>query len=163
MMFTIDEFNAKFSVVKNKADGNCLFESIEHSLNFSEYELKHGIHRAKKIRQMVGEFYTKFDRDVDYSDTTIEYMIKMGMLFDNIDNIDDGNISHDSNICNDRVWASMTDVIICSYIFGMNIELYVKENDSITMSKIESQYHFTSTIRLLYSGNNHFEAIDRKC
>ena len=169
-MLTDDEFSARFKIVRNNADGNCLFESIEHKLNFSEYEFKYGITKAKRIREMVGEFYKKFDKDMDYPESTIEYRIKMGILFDNVDD----EMLHDYNICNDKVWASMTDVLICSLIFEININLYVK-NDSFTfvgddvvditsyeLSKIETQYNFTTTIHLLYSGGNHFEALDRK-
>ena len=170
MILTNDEFNAKFKIVRNNADGNCFFESIEHILNFSEYEITYGITKAKQIREMVGEFYRNFDRDIDYPESTIEYRIKMGILFDNVDD----EMQHDYNIWNDKVWASMTDVLICALIFKININLYVKntsftiEEDDVVetsiyeLSKIKTQYNFKTTIHLLYSGGNHFEALDRK-
>jgi hypothetical protein len=121
---------------------------------------------------MVCDFYKNFDRDIDYPESTIEYRIKMGILFDNID--EDG-LEHDSNISNDKVWASMTDLLICSLLFKMNIQLYVAQtkvtlddNDEIIsvttyeLSNIKTQYNFKTTARLLYSGANHFEALDRK-
>jgi hypothetical protein len=170
-MLTDNEFNHHFKVISNKADGNCLFESIEHQLIYSEYEFKHGITNATKIRKMVGDFYKKFDREFDYPDDTIEYRIKMGLLFDNMDD----EMPHEFNICNDTVWASMTDLLICSLLFQMNIDLYVKrvsfeidDDDNIDiitnyeLTKIESQHNFTKTIKLLYSGENHFEAIERR-
>lgn len=166
------EFNNKFKIISNKADGNCLFESIENALIYSEYEFKHGITDSKKIRKMVGEFYRNFDRDKDYPENTIEYRIKMGILFDNIDD----ELQHDNNILNDCVWASMTDILICSLIFQMNINLYTKhssfiiddDDDNIIttehyeITQIESQYNFTQITNLLYSNNNHFEALEKK-
>lgn len=169
-MLTESDFNSRFKIIKNKADGNCLFESIENALIYSEYEFKNGITNSKKIRKMIGEFYRDFDRDKDYPDDTIEYRIKMGILFDNMDD----ELQHDDNISNDQVWASMTDVLICSLIFQMNINLYTKhcsftlEDDNVfttdifEITKIESQYNFTQTANLLYSNNNHFEALERK-
>jgi hypothetical protein len=119
---------------------------------------------------MVGDFYKNFDREFDYPDDTIEYRIKMGLLFDNMDD----EMLHELNICNDKVWASMTDVLICSLLFQMNIDLYIKhtwvEEDeydikiitNYELTKIESQHNFTKTTKLLYSGENHFEAIERR-
>jgi hypothetical protein len=171
MILSEEDFESQFQIVRNNADGNCLFESMEHLLNFSEYEFKYGITKSAKIRKMVSDFYKRFDRCIDYPESTVEYKIKMGVLFDNMD--EDG-LSHEDNILNDKVWASMTDVLICSLLFEMNIYLFVK-NDSFTfeenevidvttyeMSKIETQYDFKSTIYLLYSGGNHFEALERK-
>ena len=170
MILTDEEFTEQFKIIGNNANGNCLFESMEHLLNFSEYEFKHGITKATRIREMVGEFYKKFDKDANYLESMIEYKIKMGILFDNVDD----EMQHDCNICNDKVWASMTDVLMCSLIFSININLYTRntsftiEGDDIVetttyeLSKIETQYNFTTTINLLYSGGNHFEALDRK-
>jgi hypothetical protein len=170
-MLSEKEFDKRFKIISNKADGNCLFESIEHHLIYSDYEFKHGITKATKIRKMVGNFYKVFDKEKDYPDDTIEYRIKMGLLFDNAD---DDEMLHDINICNDKVWASMTDVLICSLLFEMNIDLYVKHNlieedgDDINiiinyeLTKIETQHNFTTTMRLLYSGKNHFEAIEQR-
>ena len=169
-MISDTEFDSYFKIISNKADGNCLFESIEHRLIYSEYEFKHGITSSTKIRKMVGNFYKTFDREFDYPDNTIEYRIKMGLLFDNMDD----EMPHEFNICNDTVWASMTDLLICSLLFQMNIDLYIKhiwveedEDDikiitSYELTKIESQHNFTKTTKLLYSGENHFEAIERR-
>ena len=157
MTLTTREFNNCFIVIANNADGNCLFESIEKLLDGSLYELEHGFTSASDIRTMVGEFYRNFDKDIDYPDSTIEYQIKIGNIFDNIDD----EMQHDYNIWNDKVWASMTDVLICSLIFEVNINLY-KYNSNTSMYHLEqitSQYNFINTVNLLYNGVNHFEAI----
>ena len=149
-MLTTDQFRSLFVVVPNHADGNCLFESIEYLIK--------GAHSAPEIREMVGEFYRNFDKNIDYPESTIENTIKIGNLFDNIDD----EMPHDYNIWNDNVWASMTDVLICSLIFEVNINLY-KYHSEIEMyhvEKITSQYNFTNTVDLLYNGINHFEALD---
>lgn len=156
-MLTNIEFNNYFSAIPNNADGNCLFESIECLLVGSTYELEHGETTSEEIREMVGNFYKNFDREIDYPINTIEYNIKMGIIFDNFDD----EMSHDYNICNDKVWASMTDVLICSLIFEININLYkfVAQTNTYHLEKIKSQYNFTNTINLLYNGINHFEAL----
>jgi hypothetical protein len=149
-MFTGDQFHNRFVVVSNNADGNCLFESIEYLIK--------GAYSASEIREMVGEFYRNFDKCIDYPESTIENTIKIGNLFDNFDH----EMQHDYNIWNDNVWASMTDVLICSLIFEVNINLY-KYHSEIQMyhvEKITSQYNFTNTIDLLYNGINHFEALE---
>lgn len=152
-----EEFHSKFYVISNNADGNCLFESIETLLNGSPYETEHGYTTAFAIRKLVGEFYREFDKDIDYPDTTIEYKIKIGILFDNVDDIS----QHDYNICNDRVWASMTDVLICSLLFEFNIDLYkyVSETNTYHIETITAQYNYTKTVSILYNGVDHFEAL----
>ena len=81
-------------------------------------------------------------------------------MFDNFDD----EMPHDYNIWNDKTWASMTDLLICSLIFEVNIDLY--KYDSITdiynLEHITSQYNFKNTINILYNGINHFEAIELK-
>ncbi len=151
------EFNNCFNVIANNADGNCLFESIEYLLVGSLYELKNGYTSASDIRAMVGNFYRDFDKDIDYPESTIEYKIKIGNIFDNIDD----EMQHDYNIWNDKVWASMTDVLICSLIFEININLYKynSSTDMYNLEKITSQYNFINTVNILYNGINHFEAI----
>lgn len=157
-MLTNTEFHNCFRVIPNNADGNCLFESIEQLLSGSLYELDHGTTTAAEIREMVGNFYREFDKDIDYPESTIEYNIKIGNMFDNIDD----EMPHDYNIWNDKIWASMTDVLICSLLFEININLYkyVKETDSYHIECIKSQYGFINTVNLLYNGINHFEALE---
>jgi hypothetical protein len=166
--FSDTAFNQCFTVIPNNADGNCLFESIETLLLGTDYELNNGPTSASKIREMVADFYKTFDRDIDYPNTTIEYNIKLGIMFDNID---DEN-GHDINIMNDYVWASMTDVLICSLLFEINIYLYTKKstfdsyahttNVKYELSKINTQYNFKYTVHLLYNGTNHFESLLKK-
>ena len=157
-MLSIQDFNACFEVVNNNANGNCLFESIAHLLNGSLYEIINGVTTADEIRCMVGEFYKDFDKEINYPESTIEYNIKIGNIFDNMDD----EMAHDYNICNDRVWASMTEVLICSLIFEININLYrySAETNTFSLEKIRSQYNFPETVNLLYNGTNHFEALN---
>lgn len=157
-MFSSKQFGNLFRVVENAADGNCLFEAMEYLIDGSLYTLDHGLITAAEIREMVGQFYKEFDKDIEYPETTIEYRIKIGNIFDNFDE----EMAHDYNIWNDKVWASMTDVLICSVLFSVNIDLwkYSPETDTYHVEKIRSQYNFPETISLLYNGINHFEALE---
>jgi hypothetical protein len=161
------EFNRHFEIVSNNANGNCLFESMERLLINTPYEKENGKLHASKIRSMVSEFYTNFDRDINYPVNTIEHDIKMGIMFDNSD-FDEANnvISHEYNVRNDKVWASMTDVLICSLLFEVNIYIYTKnmlylkyDMSKYDISKIKPQYNYKTTLHILYNGTNHFEAI----
>lgn len=157
-LMTMSDFYRCFKTIDNNANGNCLFESMAYLLEGSLYELEHGVTSSDEIRYMVGEFYRKFDKDIYYPENTIEYRIKLGNMFDNIDD----EMPHDYNIYNDKVWASMTDVLICSLIFEININLYKysSELNMYLLEKINSQYNFPETVNLLYNGVNHFEALE---
>ena len=159
MSYTAKEFNDMFTVVSNSANGNCFFEAMEYLLEGTKYHLTNlkEVPSAAEIRFMVGEFYRNFDKDIDYPEDTIENRIKLGIMFDNIDE----EMPHDYNIYNDKVWASMTDVIVCSLLFDVNIRLF-KYNSWTNMYErevVNPQYNFTDTINLLYNGINHFEAL----
>lgn len=156
-MLSERQFNNCFKRIENNANGNCLFETMEYLLSGTLYEYNHGYTRASEIREMVGQFYKDFDKDIDYPINTIEYNIKIGILFDNMD---DAEEAHDINICNDKVWASMTDVLICSLLFNVNINLYKYFEKKYHLEKITSQYNFMETINILYNGVNHFEALE---
>jgi hypothetical protein len=138
-----------YYVVENNADGNCLFESIAMAL----CEAGAAAVGAAEIREMVGNFYREFDKDINYPENTIEYKIKLGINYDN----EDEEMQHDYNIWNDFVWASMTDVLICSVLFDVNIDLY-DVNGAI--NEIRSQYDFGGEpLKILYNEVNHFEAL----
>lgn len=150
---TSEQFHNAFQVIENNADGNCLFESLEYLLQ----NVMSVSNTASEIREMVGNFYRNFDKDINYPESTIEYIIKIGNIFDNMDD----DMQHDYNIWNDKSWASMTDVLICSLMFEININLYKynKESNTYHLEEIKSQYNFTETINILYNGTNHFEAL----
>lgn len=167
------EFKDLFYNVSNSANGNCFFEAMEYLLIETLYPSKHDnmLPTASEIRKMVGDFYKDFDMDIDYPSNTIEYNIKLGIMFDNIDggeedpasyNIEDMGIKHIYNVYHDYVWASMTDVLVCALLFDVNIDLYKSCDDLYCLEKITSQYNWKDTVCLYYNGINHFEALLQK-
>jgi hypothetical protein len=111
--------------------------------------------------------------DIDYPMDTIEYNIKLGVMFDNMDGngdpnslcFDDMPIRHIYNIAHNYVWASMTDVLVCALLFEINIDLYKKcgggdgFEEVFVLEKIISQYTWKDTVSIYYNGINHFEAL----
>ena len=78
---TSDEFSNKFIILINQQDGNCLFESLSNCVNEDQ----------SIIRQKVYQFYKNFDRNFKYSNNSIEYLIVLGLEYDN----NDGEFIHE--------------------------------------------------------------------
>lgn len=165
-MLSFEEFNRKFEIIRNDAKGDCLFESIAYLINNLPKEDEDEDVRVlshKDIRSFVYNFYKKFDRDIKYPTESIENYIIMGLLYDNDDEDEYGEyISHDINVSKAKVWGSMTDLLVCSVIFDIDINLYkINENGyGIKLDKMKYQYKNKNTINILYNGVNHFEAVE---
>ena len=160
-MLTKSEFKRHFNIIKNDANGNCLFESISYLINNLPKKKKKLC--QKDIRLLVHDFYKKFDRDIKYPDGTIEQSILLGLIFENQD--EDKNcvyISHDRNIINDMVWGSLIDILVCSVVLDVDINLYVYHGNDVRLEKIKFQYRNKHTLNLLYNGVNHFESLEQK-
>jgi hypothetical protein len=152
----------EYEVIANDAEGNCLFESVAYLINQLPRDDDEELLSHQDVRRMVHDFYKEFDRDIKYPSSTIETAILLGLSFDN-DEYDeyDEYIKHENNIEYDKVWGSVTDVLVCSLIFDVDINLFKKYGDDCYMDKISFQYKNTYTISILYNGINHFEAIEK--
>ena len=109
MSLTYSEFSEKFLIMVNQEDGNCLFESMSNLVN--EH---HTI-----IRQKVFNFYKTFDRNKKYDENTIEYAVLLDLTFDNVD----GEFKYEDIIGFNNVWASMTDILVCSLLYNVDINI----------------------------------------
>jgi hypothetical protein len=147
MSLTYNEFSEKILIMINQEDGNCLFESMSNLVNEN-----HTI-----IRQKIFNFYKTFDRTKKYDVDTIEYAIVLGLTFDNIDD----EFTHEEFIGFDNVWASMTDVLVCSLLYNVDINIYKYDEviNKYIIDKVKYQYKNYRTLHILYSNNNHFEAL----
>lgn len=161
-MLSRREFNTQYDIVRNNAEGNCLFESISYLINnLPKEDGEQDEFTHEDVRLLVYDYYKEMDRDLKYPKESIENAVILGILYDN-DDFNDANeiIPHDRNITNDRVWGSMTDLLICSIIFDVNINLYKKNGNEFILEKIKYQYKNNNTINILYNGINHFEALE---
>lgn len=159
-MLTKSEFKRHFNIIKNDANGNCLFESISYLINNLPKKQKKLC--QKDIRLLVHDFYKKFDRDIKYPDGTIEQSILLGLIFENQDEDENGvYISHDINIINDMVWGSLIDILVCSVVLDVDINLYVYHGNDVRLEQIKFQYKNKHTLNLLYNGLNHFESLEQ--
>lgn len=161
MKISNDEFERQYDIIPNHASGNCLFEAISYSMNElmsndKEFdELSHD-----DVRVQISNYYMELDRNIEYPNNSIERAVILGLKYDN-DDIDEFGqwISHDTNVRNDRVWGSMTDLLVCSIIYDVDVNLYKKSDSLFEVERISYQYKNTKTISILYNGVNHFESI----
>ena len=161
-MLSRREFNTQYQVVRNNADGNCLFESISYLINnLPKGDEEQDEFTHEDVRLLVYDYYKEMVRDIKYPNEAIENAVILGLLYDNEDFSETGEIiSHDRNISNDKVWGSMTDLLVCSILFDVDINLYKKYGNEFKLEKIKYQYKNNNTINILYNGINHFEALE---
>lgn len=147
MSLTYKEFSDRFLILINEQDGNCLFESLSNLINEN-----HTV-----IRQKVFNFYKTFDRTKKYNEDTIEYAILLGLIYDNTD----GEFRHEDIIGCDNIWASMTDILVCSLLYNIDINIYKYDEilNKYIIDHVKYQHKNYRTIHILYSNNNHFEAL----
>jgi hypothetical protein len=149
-----DDMDERFKVIKNKANGNCFFDSLSFLLDNKI--------RGNEIRKKVAEFYGTFEPTAEYMEETFEHSLAMGMTYDNED---DGGIEHDKNIKNNYVWANMNDVRICSHLFNININLYRKfehkTKGTVYFLDVVDFNPNGETVSVLYNGVDHFEALQK--
>ena len=162
-----DEFTDRFEVVSNQARGNCLFESVSYLFNGLSRDNEPTL-TQEDVRVLIWSFYKDFKRDINYPEGTIESAISLGLLFDNDDQGDNGEIKkHDVNVANDRVWGSLIDLLVCSLLFNVNICLYKKNDrdgtiDLENIRNLRKKNKNKQTINILFTGSNHFEALNIK-
>ena len=148
-----NEFKRFFKVVHVPRDGNCLFHTLAHFTDFT-----HNV-----IRKWVSDFYLCFVKNKPYKEGTLEYAIVLSNTFDNLD--DDDSV-HEKNIGNNNVWANMTDVLVASLLFDLNICLVIPVTNDlgyITKYRVEN-IEFNKQkkkIYVLFSGENHFEPLNK--
>lgn len=137
-----------FKILSNNPNGNCLFHAF-----IQLCDLKKSIYT---LRHELGVYYAQFDKTKTYDEHTTCYNIWLGLLYDNVD--EDG-CNHDTNIANNYVWASMTDVLAMSIIHKVNVLLFtVNPDKSYSVNPIINDSSYT-VVSLLFKNGNHFEAL----
>lgn len=137
VLFDENELKKHFKIIKNKATGNCLFESLaQNMLYFNEGETipfrdsRYGqvLTLAKKLRQDVCDFYLQFIRQhqglANFPGTEqskINYLITTNLL---IYNDVDEHYNHSKYICNDNEWGDIVDALIICKLYECNLTIY---------------------------------------
>jgi hypothetical protein len=144
-----------FTYVKNRAKGNCLFESFaQHFLEEYVARCKTVDTAAAEIRKNVCEFYKEFDETEEYDEGTIENNIAMMVRYDNDD--EDGGF-HTDNICNDSEWASLGDIYVICKLYYCNVILLKNDEDHYRIVPILIP-SATNTYVIRHVNGNHYEA-----
>jgi len=155
----IDEFHRKYRIVANSANGNCLFESLCFAL--PRIVPHYAGLKPKTLREDLARVYTQMLALKDFqTDEPIENellnKIKIGIQYDD----DDDGKKHHEKIGKDRVWASMTDVLLLGFMTHVDIYLLTLEDHQNirvdNMTNLETPRGF---VMLYYSNQEHFEAV----
>jgi hypothetical protein len=156
----LPEFNQKYTVVRNRANGDCLFESLCFALPLATPECV-GL-KPKMLRKNLAESYGQLlalpdfapENDAELENTLLNE-IKLGIRFDN----DDGLKKHHEEITKDRVWASMTDVLLLGYMTQVDIYLIEPGEDCVHVNNMTKHANPRGFVMLYYSNQEHFEAV----
>ena len=141
-------FNNYFKIVNSSGDGNCLFHSVAYFFNGYTHT---------ELRKLVCEFYKNFKKNLNYNQDSLEYMIQQNLIYDRYD---DGNEVHETNICNERVYGSITDISVLAIILKINIILMNYNAEKRGYSFITLKYaDKNDTIFLKFNGANHFDSL----
>ncbi len=155
-----------FFIKDNKADGNCLFYSIAESIYGDDT-----LHL--EIREVVSNFYNTFRANPElYKEGSLLYKIAFSILYDNID---DDNSIHSDVIGTEGVYANFTDMMICAFVFDINIIMFDygietlpkkrgKKHNLINISRHATKVEINNelgicTIYIRFINKNHFEAM----
>jgi hypothetical protein len=144
-----------FEIMENRADGNCLFESIEQLHDVS----------AEDLRHYVCIFYKFFDFHKLREENTLEEMLYFaGLAGDNVD-YDVHNkprkTPHSQNICSDKEYAGIMDIIVIAMIVQRPIFLFHLIGDKYKVDEYshKSFLNHKEPIYIKFDGEYHFEAL----
>ena len=138
-------FNEFFVVLNAIGDGNCLFHSVSTLVpKYSHIEL----------RKLVCDYYKTFNRQRNYQFGTLKYYLKIQLISDNQEN---GTL-HEHNICRNRVWGGLIDVIVLADVLKTNIIVMINNNGRYHANRIKHSEN-SPTIIIKYNGVNHFEPV----
>lgn len=150
---SLETFLQRFTRRRNQGDGNCFFESMQQLLG--------NVVTPTQLRAQVANYYATFTKQSPEDTSSLEYRIYLGLLYDNQD--DDG-ATHHLAIRHNRVWASITDLLVCVLLYRCTIVLYTPNrcNQQLTVETISFQIHGHPNQlvgHLFYNGYNHFDAL----
>ena len=152
---SVDMVNSLFNVLENPADGNCLFYAISQCLYNGSYA------KYSEIRKKVCDFYKIFDFEREYPEGTLEYKLKMELLFDE-DN-------HKKQVCKggtkNPVWGIGADITAISILYKVNIitfNLFINNLNEYSVIPVKSP-EFVKTIYIRLDASigeeEHYEAM----
>jgi hypothetical protein len=152
---SVDTINSLFRNLENPADGNCLFYAISQCLYNGSYA------KYNEIRKKVCDFYKIFDFEREYPEGTLEYKLKMELLFDE-DN-------HKKQVCKggtkNPVWGIGADITAIAILYKINIitfNLFINNLNEYSVIPVKSP-EFTKTIYIRLDASigeeEHYEAM----
>jgi len=152
---SVDVVNNLFRNLENQADGNCLFYAISQCLYNGSYA------KYNEIRKKVCDFYKTFDFEREYPEGSLEYKLKMELLFDE-DN-------HKKQVCKggtkNPVWGIGADITAIAILYKINIitfNLFINNLNEYRVIPVKSP-EFTKTIYIRLDASigdeEHYEAM----
>lgn len=152
-MMTMAEFKKTYTTLKNLADGNCLFLSVEQLDDRFSHD---------QLRNQVCEFHKNFVANPsDYPpDSFLQH------LAISLQATDPSDYYHKDRICNNYEYANLGDILILSHLLDRPFIVFINnDKKQIFIEKYNSQSN-QPPIRLRYyhakknkKGGDHYEAV----
>jgi len=139
------------NIILTLGDGNCLFNAMclalydLYLINNNDVPFIVNEITPEQIRKNVCDFYkSEYFKNIIlnespqgiYDEGTIEYLLCLqfgnGSGDSEMDYIGDKIIPHTQNVCKDRQWGSIGDILVLAYLYKINIILITEAQNSIT-------------------------------
>lgn len=156
-----------YEIIKNTADGNCLFESVAQLL-FGD------IHKNHEIRQSICDFHKGFTCGaqpfVPLEDefSALTQRSNKEELINNLKFVllqDEGGETHAINVCNNKVYGRDSEIVAICLFYQVNMKIYM-ESKSDSMSIFDFIYdpgkptlHLHFVPGMISSEGGHYQAI----
>ena len=155
---TMAEFKAKYTTLKNLANGNCLFLSVEQLDSSFQHD---------QLRDQVCEFHKNFVADPsDYPPDSFLQDLAISLQV-----TDPSDYFHKDRICDNFEYANFGDILILSHLLDRPFIVFINDADDTTIyiKRCNSQSN-QPPIRLRYyykdekrkkeeGGGDHYEAV----
>ena len=154
--------NPSFTRIKQKPDGNCLFRSVAyHTLDDAE--------RHAEIRRRVCDHFQA--NRAEYENVIAALVPDSMTDFPNTSATRfDAYIRHMRTPCRDgdggvRKWGGDPEIRAVEQLYQRRVEVYESINGDLTLTRTDvgdQPFPESEPIRLVYSGSNHYDALDKK-
>lgn len=131
MMLCIDNRSYNINILNIAKDGNCLFASLAHQLEYHKINsMNHNSFTASLRRKVVDHITQNFD----------QYKHLLELRFDATNNKQDGLEFVSTNLCNQGAWGGTETILAVSNMFKVNIIIFNERGSFYFATGYNSKY-----------------------